>query len=305
VSIGDIAQDGPRQPFDSTAKLLVAADPAAWLRLAGLPADGPVRPVDAGLDTVRAQADAVLRVGRRAPWYLHLELQTGRDRRLPERVHRYNVLLFERERRPIVSLVVLLRPRADGPELTGPVERHDPGGQLYEWFRYQVVRAWQLPTEDLLGGPLGTLPLAPLPELFAPGQTEAARRSRARTVVEQVDRRLHVELTGRQADDFRVATQYLLGLRYSRRDSEQLTRGIWSMASLMDSKPFRELVESSRAEGRAEEARRMLVRIGESRLGPVPASVQASLTSISDIEELERLAIRVSAVQSWNDLFAR
>src|SRR6266498_3380478 len=115
----DPTQPGRRQPFDSTAKLLVSADPPAWLALAGLPADRPVRSVDAGLDTIRAQADAVLRVGRRLPWFLHVELQTGRDRRLPERLHRYNVLLFERERRPVVSLLVLLRPRADGPELKG------------------------------------------------------------------------------------------------------------------------------------------------------------------------------------------
>src|SRR3954469_23531901 len=161
------AQPGPRQPYDSTAKLLVSTDPPAWVALAGLPVDGPVRPIDAGLDTIRAQADAVLRVGRRAAWLLHVELQTSRDRRLPERVHRYNVLLFERERRPVVSMVVLLRPRASGSALTGEIERHDPLGQRYEWFTYHVIRAWTLPPDSLLAGPLGTLPLAPLPEMFA------------------------------------------------------------------------------------------------------------------------------------------
>jgi hypothetical protein len=185
VQSSDGSQDGPRQPFDSTGKLLISADPPAWLALAGLPADRPVRSVEAGLDTIRAQADAVLRVGRRPHWFLHVELQTSRDRRLPERIHRYNVLLFERERRPIVSLLVLLRPRADGPELTGQIERHDPTGRLYEQFSYHVVRAWQLPTESLLAGPLGTLPLAPLPELYVPGQKEARRRARVREVVER------------------------------------------------------------------------------------------------------------------------
>src|SRR5256885_1534648 len=99
VSTSEPARGAPRQPFDSTAKLLVVTDPTAWLALAGLPANGRVRAVDVSLDTVRAQADAILRVGRVPPWFLHVELQTGRDRRLPERVHRYNVLLFERERR--------------------------------------------------------------------------------------------------------------------------------------------------------------------------------------------------------------
>src|SRR3954470_2764759 len=92
VQSSDGSLDGPRQPFDSTAKLLISADPPAWLALAGLPADRPVRSVAAGLDTIRARASAVLRVGRRPHWFLHVELQPSRDRRLPERIHRYNVL---------------------------------------------------------------------------------------------------------------------------------------------------------------------------------------------------------------------
>jgi predicted transposase YdaD len=312
VSTREPAQRGPRQPFDSTAKLLVAADPLAWLVLAGLPADGPVRSVDAGLDTIRAQADAVLRVGRSSPWFLHVELQTGRDRHLPERIHRYNVLLFERERRPIISMIVLLRPRADGPELTGHVERHDPTGRIYESFTYQVVRPWTLPTETLLTGPLGTLPLAPLPELFAVGQPASARRARVRAVIEQVDRRLRVELPAGEADDFRVATQFLLGLRYSQIVSEQLTRGVWSMLNLMDSSTYRAAVRSGealgeargQARGRIEEARRLLVRFAERSLGPVPDTARAALAAIDDVDELERLVDRLPNARTWDELLA-
>jgi predicted transposase YdaD len=287
--------------------MLVAADPPAWLALAGLPATGPVSPIDAGLDTVRAQADAVLRVGRQQPWFLHVELQTGRDRKLPERVHRYNVLLYERERRPIVSLVVLLRPRADGRELTGQIDRHDPTGRPYEWFRYQVVRAWTLPTEALLNGPLGTLPLAPLPELYAPGRREAERRSRVRRVIEEVGRRLRDEVPPGQADELRVATHYLLGLRYPEAITAQLTRGIWAM---QDSKTYQYAIETGReqgrdegrVEGRVDEVRRLLTRFGERRLGPAPATVQAMLETIEDVERLEGLFDRVDGVQSWDEL---
>jgi predicted transposase YdaD len=321
VPTSDEGQTNPRQPFDSTTKRLVAADPPAWLALAGQPTAGPVRSVNAGLDTIRAQADAVLRVGRRSPWYLHVELQTSRDRRLPERVHRYNVLLFERERRPIVSLVVLLRPRADGPELTGRIERHGPTGQQYERFDYQLIRAWTLPTEMLLAGPLGTLPLAPLPELFAPGRTEAVRRSRVREVVEHVDRRLRAGVRRGQADELRVATHYLLGLRYSQTIAEQLTRGVWGM---WDSKTYRYAVETGiadgirqgiaqgiaqgealgEARGRAEEARRFLTRFAERTLGPPPATAQAALAAIDDVDRLERLADRLPDARSWDELLA-
>src|SRR4051812_41136763 len=60
VATSEPTQPEAHQRFDSTAKMLVEADPPAWLALAGLPVDGPVRAIEAGLDTVRAQADAVL-----------------------------------------------------------------------------------------------------------------------------------------------------------------------------------------------------------------------------------------------------
>jgi hypothetical protein len=299
VPASDPDRPAARQPFDSTTKMLVAADPPAWLALAGLPVSGPVRAVDAGLDTVRAQADGVLRVGRRQPWFLHVELQSGRDRRLPERIHRYNVLLYERERRPIVSMVVLLRPSADVRELTGRIDRHDPTGRPYEWFRYDVVRAWTLPTEALLHGPLGTLPLAPLPELYAPGRRESERRARVRRVIEEVGRRLRDEVPPEQADQLRVATHFLLGLRYSEAITAQLTRGIWGM---QDSKTYQYAVETGREGGRADEARRLVIRLGERRLGPIPVPTRAALQAIFDVERLESLIDRVFEVRSWDEL---
>lgn len=305
MSMSDTDQGAQRQPFDSTAKLLVEADPPAWLALAGLPVDGPVRPVSASLDTIRAQADAVLRVGRRSPWFLHVELQTGRDRRLPERIHRYNVLLFEREQDPVISLLVLLRPRADGPELTGLIERYEPSGEQYERFTYRVVRPWLLPTDSLLAGPIGTLPLATLPELFAAGQREAIRRNRVRDVVEQVSRRLRTEARPSRANELRIATHYLLGLRYSQTVSEQLTRGIWDM---WDSRTYREPILAGEARGEArgrlEASRRFLMRFAERNLGPAPAAAQATLEGIDDVERLERLADRLPDVQTWDELLA-
>lgn len=305
VSMQDGDQAGQRQPFDSTAKLLVEADPPAWLALAGLPMAGPVRPVSASLDTIRAQADAVLRVGRHSPWFLHIELQTGRDRYLPERIHRYNVLLFERERHRVISLAVLLRPRADGPELTGLIERDEPWGGLYESFKYRVVRPWRLPTDQLLTGPLGTLPLATLPEMFAAGRREAIRRQRVRAVVEQVDRRLRAEVPPARANGLRVATHYLLGLRYSQAVTDRLTRGIWNM---WDSKTYREPILAGEARGevrgRVMEARRFLVRFAERSLGPAPATAQATLEAIDDVDRLERMADRLPGVKTWDELLA-
>ena len=60
------------------------------------------------------------------------------------------------------TLIVLLRPAADGPELTGLFERRFPDETPYLAFRYKIVRLWQLPVETCLESGLGLVLLAPL-----------------------------------------------------------------------------------------------------------------------------------------------
>ena len=71
--------------YDSTGKYLIEAFPADWLALLGLGAGRPVTLIDANLSTVTAEADKVIRLGGEEPCLAHLELQTGRDVRLPAR----------------------------------------------------------------------------------------------------------------------------------------------------------------------------------------------------------------------------
>src|SRR3954452_20208598 len=108
---------GPR-PFDATTRGLIESDPAGWLRWVGLPVDGPVAPLESNLSTVLAEVDKVLLVGGPAPWLAHLETQTGRDPDLPSRLLQYHALLGHRDKIPVESIVVLLRPEAEGPEMS-------------------------------------------------------------------------------------------------------------------------------------------------------------------------------------------
>ena len=59
-------------------------------------------------------------------------------------------------------MLVLLRPAADGPELTGEYQRQFPGRGRNVWFRYDVVRVWELPPDRFLKAGLPLLPLAPV-----------------------------------------------------------------------------------------------------------------------------------------------
>ncbi len=54
--------------------------------------------------------------------------------------------------------------------------------------------------------------------------------------------------------------------------------------------------------GRTEEARRMLVLLGETKLGPPDAATRAALENISDTARLEKLAVRLMSVGSWQEL---
>ena len=102
------------------------------------------------------------------PWIVHVEFQTGYDKTLPLRLQRYNILVHYQQGLPVQSVALLLCPRADGPALSGTSSTGSPTGSLYHEFRYNVVRVWELPVEDVLAGGLATLPLAPIADVPPP-----------------------------------------------------------------------------------------------------------------------------------------
>ena len=81
---------------------------------------------------------------------------------------------------------------------------------------------------------------------------------------------------------------------------------------MWDSKTYRYTVETGVerglqqgvAWGRLEEARRFLTRFAERSLGPIPATAQARLAAIDDVDALERLADRLPGARSWDELLA-
>jgi hypothetical protein len=79
--------------------------------------------IDSNPSTLTAEADERLLIEYPPPWIQHIELQAGRDTRLDDREQLYNTLLCFRFGIPVRTSFVLLRPQADGPELTGyPVD---------------------------------------------------------------------------------------------------------------------------------------------------------------------------------------
>lgn len=283
-------QGGQRavKPFNATTKYLLELDPVAWLRYVRLPGTGPASVMNSDVSTVVAETDKVIRVAGPSPWLAHLELQSSRDPTLATRLHAYNALLYRRHGLPVRSVAVLLRPEADGPELSGHLRHALPDGEVYLDFRYAVVRVWQQSVNEVLDGGLATLPLAPL---------AAGAEDSLPMVMRRIDERVAREATPDIAALLWTSTYLLMGLRYPHDLAKEILRTVtW----LRDSSTYQALV----AEGRATEAREILIRLGRKRFGPPDRRVRAALERLDDLGRLEQLTERLLEVGSWDELFA-
>ncbi|RUL88909.1 RpnC/YadD family protein [Tautonia sociabilis] len=291
------------KPYDATVKKLLEADPASWLRLLLGREAGPARLLNADLATVVSEADEILQVESEPPWLVHVEFQSSHDPALPLRLQRYNLLVRYRHGLPVQSIAFLLRREADGPGLTGELRHLLPDGRENHRFRFDVLRAWELPLDLLLSGGLGTLPLAPLSD-------EAA--ADLPVVLREVHDRLRRD-AGREANDFWLATFLLMGLKY---DPETLKRMTAMSKILEDSLSYRMIVDKGRAEGlqagraeglqagRAEGVRQTLIRLGTKRFGPPDEETAAAITAIADVERLQSLCERTLEVNGWEALLS-
>lgn len=284
------------KPFDATLKHLLEKYPRDWLRLVGVEPKGRVELIDADLATVSASADKVFRVNDSRPWLLHLELQASCDSHLGGRLLQYNVLLDRRHNLPVRSVVILLRPEADGPAMSGIVQRSLTGTPPYLQFQYDVIRLWRLNPASILDSGVGTLPLLPLSDV-AVGELPQ--------FLEEMDSRFRHKTKRLDAASLWTATFVLMGLEYEEAMVSKLLAGVQGMK---ESVTYQAIVEEGlakgRVEGRVEEARNLLIRLGSSAFGAPKARVRKTIRSISDLSTLEHLADRLMAAGSWNELLA-
>jgi predicted transposase YdaD len=289
------------KPYDATTKFLVEGFPADWLAFAGLGPIERVDVIDANLSTITAEADKVFRVAGPEPWLAHVELQTSHEAHLPRRLLRYNTLLDDRHDLPTRSIVVLLRPQADGDDLSGVYRRSLPGGSNFLEFRYDIVRAWEQPVESILTGGLGTLPMALVSNLEEMDPDEVIRRMQ-----ERIDREPR-EVAGL----FWSATAILMGLRFGREEITKLLRGVRDMKESVFYQMVLEEGEAKgeakgelrgKATGKVEEARRILLQLGQHRLGPADPAMVATIEATKSIDRLEEWLFRLYEVSSWEEL---
>ncbi len=289
------------KPFDATTRNLIELRPADWLAYLGIPVVDPSRVtvIDSNLSTVTADADKVLWVEDPSPWIEHIELQAGRDIGLADRMHLYSTLLRTRHGVPVRTSLVLLRQAADGPELTGVLEHKFHNGDVYNWFRYDVVRVWQQPVDLLLTCGLTVLPLAPVSDV---------KVEKLPGVLMAISDRLAPETGPAEAATLWSATRILMGLRYSEAKIDSIIKGVSAMLfgirGIEESSVYQGILKRGEAQGRIEEARDVVLRQGRKKLGPPSETVEAKITALSDLDRLQDLIDRILDVSTWDELLA-
>jgi predicted transposase YdaD len=294
--------------LDATGKDLFDENPLAWSAYLGLRAEGSIQVVDSDISTVSAAADKVYRVEGPEPHLLHLELQANWDSTLPRRVFRYNAILDLRHDLRVWSVVLLLRPEADSGNLTGILELQRYDGRRIVEFHYDVVRAWERPVAPLLPGALAVLPMAPLADVpleEVPG------------IIQLIDARLMTEAPAAMASKIMEATLVLAGLRMDKDAIKELRGRLQSVNITTESSYYRLAVEEGLEkglkeglqqglqQGKIEEARRLILSLGEIRFGPPDAKRRATIEAIAELERLERLSAQLLTAASWEELLGK
>jgi predicted transposase YdaD len=321
------------KPFDATMRKLIELEPAAWLRFLHIPISDPdrVKVIDSNISTVTAETDKMLWVDDPAPWIEQIELQAARDLGLEDRLHLYSTLVGYSRKVPVNTTIVLLRPAADSPDLSGTFEKRNRHGDVYDWFRYNVVRIWQRPVAEVLAAGLTVLPLAPVSDV-GPEQVPE--------VLLAISERLNHETGPDQAATIWAATRVLMGLRFSREQVDEFTRGISAMIlgirGIEESSVYQDIFAKGEAKGEARgetigeargearglakgearglaegEARGLakgaleaLLRVGRRKLGEPTIESRTTLDAIDSVDRLRSLLDRVLDVSTWDELLA-
>lgn len=74
---------------------------------------------------------------------------------------------------------------------------------------------------------------------------------------------------------------------------------------MKESVTYQAIVEEGVVKGRAEEARKLLIRLGTSAFGKPPARVRKTIENIVELVMLERLVDRLAEVETWDELLER
>lgn len=279
--------------YDATLKQLIDTFADDWAQLLrgflNIAPEARIESAESDLSVMSLQADKLFRVGEPAKGLNHLELEARWDDDLPRRMMLYNVVAEARFGGPVRSLALMLRREALATSVTGQYTRCHSDGREYLNFCYDVIRLWELPSQELMAGPIGTLPLALLTDDAQPVLPG---------LVHRVDERLRAEQSSPKCtSEVLTACDVLLGLRYNATDIARLFQGVRGME---ESTTYQAIMQK----GAVRALRNAIVKMAERRFGPPSAAQQVELASIDDPERLSRIHDQILDASDWDELLA-
>ncbi len=266
---------GINKPFDRVAKEFAEEAPMVFLRLLGIAPPGasihlePLRPETAP-PAVMPDYVASLSIDRQEPSTLHVEFFLHYRDTIPSGIARYGVSLACQYRRPVQSVLFLLKPEGAPDEI--PAVGEYVVGDTRMIHPFTTVRLWELDPEPVLSsGDPGLLPWALLMRFG---------REQAETLAKKVS------ASGNEQWIARFLT--LGSLRYHRHELERMLShggpGMGLVEAIMEgSSLVQEATERAAAEG---QAAGLAKGLAEGRIaGQVEGQIQEAL-------RLLRLAIQ-------------
>jgi predicted transposase YdaD len=116
-------------------------------------------------------------------------------------------------------------------------------------------------------------------------------------LIRETERRFRRQARQAEIDSLWTATYVLMALEYDKESARQLLKGGRSMK---ESVTYQAILE----EGRADEARRILLTLGTKRFGKPSTKHRKTVAAITEPAVLEGLAKRLLEVESWPELLA-
>lgn len=274
------------KPFDATLKGLIVSRPADWLRQLGVPVTAEPEILSVDLSTVTAAADALIKVG---DLVVHIDLESGPDDSLARRMLLYNVLAHHRTGLPVHSIVVLLRANAVGRSSDAVEYAPRPGkGELR--FRFETVKAWELPSEEVLNAGIGFLPLAVLGKPPV-GQT---REQALPAIVARIAERTAGE--PQSGIDLLLTAAYVLSTMHF---APSVASAIFNRVIGMKDLPGYQFIME---EGAIDHTRQIILKQGHIRFGEPDEKQKNKLAAIEDLARLDRIAVEVLRAKDWDAL---
>jgi hypothetical protein len=277
--------------FDATLKDMGRASPLDFLATFDRPPAVPFRLLNVDLSTVTAGADLLVGLGDPLQEVIHIDFQASAAAWKHADLMVYNVLLFAHYHVPVHTILVLLRPQAAHSDVNGAVRYAPRPGRGKMDFGFEIIPLWERPADELAAASLGVTPLAMLGRLPESLSLEDGLAAVARRVVERVISEAPPDRAKRLLTDALLLT----GLRVRRDAAARIFRGIRLM---QESDTYLMILD----EGKEMQAKKLILLIGDARLGPADESVKGRLESIRDLDRLDRMAVRLAQASSWQEI---